>query len=546
MNIERVKIENFKCFKSFSLDFSEGVNIIVGANESGKSTVLEAIHLGLSGLLNGRYLHHELTQYIFNLESVQEYLSSLKSEEIETLTPPRILIEIFFAGEEMALFEGDCNSTKQKASGISVEVAFNDDYKAEYEELISNSELSTLPIEYYEISWTSFAREKVSTRRLPIKSALIDSTSSRFQNGSDVYISRIIKENLELQEIVDISQSYRKMKETFMAEDAILAINERIKTAATISDKDVKLSVDLSSRNAWETSLMTYLDDIPFHHIGKGEQCVVKTNLALGHRKAKEVNLILMEEPENHLSHSKLNELIRSIGDKLDGRQLLISTHSSFVANKLGLDGLILLNNHNTVRLSDLAPGTESYFKKLAGYDTLRLILCKKAILVEGDSDELVVQKAYMQENEGRLPIQDGVDVISVGLSFLRFLEIAKRLQIPTVVVTDNDGNLEAINRKYNEYLDDTEYPWIKICFDETIDTGDLLIGENHFNYNTLEPKLLKQNRLGLLNAIFNKNIETEDEMHKYMRSNKTDCALAIFESTEEIEYPEYIREAIN
>lgn len=52
------------------------------------------------------------------------------------------------------------------------------------------------------------------------------------------------------------------------------------------------------------------------------------------------------------------------------------------------------------------------FFKKISGYDTLRLILCKKAILVEGDSDELVVQKAYKSKNNNRLPIEDQIDVI--------------------------------------------------------------------------------------------------------------------------------------
>ncbi len=28
---------------------------------------------------------------------------------------------------------------------------------------------------------------------------------------------------------------------------------------------------------------MTYLDEIPFHFVGKGEQCIVKTELALSH-----------------------------------------------------------------------------------------------------------------------------------------------------------------------------------------------------------------------------------------------------------------------
>ena len=70
----------------------------------------------------------------------------------------------------------------------------------------------------------------------------------------------------------------------------------------------------------------------------------------------------------------------------------------------------------------------------MSGYDTLRLILCKKAILVEGDSDELVVQRAYMDIHNGRLPIQDGIDVITVGLSFLRFLEVATILKKKTMM----------------------------------------------------------------------------------------------------------------
>jgi len=45
------------------------------------------------------------------------------------------------------------------------------------------------------------------------------------------------------------------------------------------------------------------------------------------------------------------------------------------------------------------------------------MILCRKAILVEGPSDELIVQKAYSKQKD-RLPIEDEVDVISVGTSF--------------------------------------------------------------------------------------------------------------------------------
>lgn len=335
------------------------------------------------------------------------------------------------------------------------------------------------------------------------------------------------------------------MKEAFMDEDAIKAINARIKSAAKISEKDVRISVDLSSNYAWETSLMTYLDDIPFHYIGKGEQCIVKTQLALSHKKSKEANLILLEEPENHLSHSKLNQLIKNIKDNSSGKQIIISTHSSFVANKLGLESLILLNNEETLRLKVLLPATQKFFQKLSGYDTLRLILCDKAILVEGDSDELVVQKAYMVSNKSRLPIEDRIDVISVGTSFLRFLEIAEKLKKPVAVVTDNDGDVEALKKKFGNYLGKNAKEHIKICFDETEDSGALEIGGKRFNYNTLEPKLLKTNSVAKLNEIFDTSYSKIDDLHKYMNENKTECALKIFDTEKYINFPQYILHAI-
>lgn len=204
------------------------------------------------------------------------------------------------------------------------------------------------------------------------------------------------------------------------------------------------------------------------------------------------------------------------------------------------------MNDSRTTRLNELTEETKLFFSRLAGYDTLRLVLCKKAILVEGDSDELIVQKAYKDTNSGTLPIENGIDVISVGTSFLRFLEIAEKINKSVVVVTDNDGKPDVLKAKYKDYLGENAKDSIKICYDEEVDTGELELDSTKFNYNTLEPKLLKVNSLELLNKVFSKTYVDDDEMHKYMKNNKTECALKIFDSTEEITFPQYISDAIN
>ena len=454
MKIEKINIENYKCYYGkFTLELNPGVNILVGNNESGKSTILEAINLALTGILNGRYLKNELSQYLFNHQTVLEYIKSISDDEVDTQAPPSICIEIFFECSDLPRFKGNGNGDRTNACGVSMKIEFDHEYQSEYEELIGAGELKSIPIEYYRISWQSFARESITARSIPIKSVLIDSSSSRYQNGSDVYISRIIHADLEDSEKAAISQEYRKMKEMFGEADSVKAINKKIKSKSKVTDKDLSISVDLAMHNSWETTLMTYIDEIPFHHIGKGEQCIIKTNLALGHKKSQEASLILLEEPESHLSHTKLNQLLRSIEDECEEKQIIISTHNSFVANKLGIENLILLNEQQSSKLTDLPDDTLKFFKKLPGYQTLRLLLCHKAVLVEGNSDELIFQKAYMDVNQGRLPIEDGIDVISVGLTFKRFLEIAKRINQLVAVITDNDGDYEQkIQNKYENF----------------------------------------------------------------------------------------------
>lgn len=51
--VEKLKIKNYKCFRDFEIIFNKGVSIIVGNNEEGKSTILEALQLCLSGMQSG-------------------------------------------------------------------------------------------------------------------------------------------------------------------------------------------------------------------------------------------------------------------------------------------------------------------------------------------------------------------------------------------------------------------------------------------------------------------------------------------------------------
>lgn len=177
---------------------------------------------------------------------------------------------------------------------------------------------------------------------------------------------------------------------------------------------------------------------------------------------------------------------------------------------------------------------------KLPGYDTLRVILAEKVILVEGPTDELIIQRAYWDEY-GKLPISDGIDIIVVdSLAFKRYCDIVSMLNKKVVIVTDNDGNIdEHIKKKYNDYL-----------------TKDnlLFIYEEDETLNTIEPSVLSVNcENGEPTETFKKAISKNGSMKSkgkqavldFMKNNKAEWALRVFDSTEKINYPEYIKNAI-
>lgn len=546
MNITKIKINNFKKLKQFEFEPCSGMNILVGNNNEGKSTIFEAIHLALTGYYRGKYIRNCITQDIFNEECVKEYILGINTEKNTPL--PILNIELFF--DDIPELLGTNNSDQEDKSSINFSIEFDNSFEKEYKAFIEKGNITTLPIEYYKVTWHCSANDdsEMTTRSIPIKSVLIDTSDSNLRNCSDTCISKIIKEKLEEEEIIDISQTYREVRDQFINSPTIMNINERLTKEDHLMGNTIQMDVEMLNKSEWEKAIITKINSIPFENVGKGEQATLRIELSLKNPKAEKAGIILLEEPENHLTYSKLNRLLNDVEKQSGRKQIFVTTHSSFVANKLGLKKIILLREQNTMKFDDLTEDTQEFFMKKPGYDTLRFLLCKKAILVEGDADELVVQRAYKDKYQ-KLPIEDEIDVISVGTTFLRFLEMADKLKKETIVVTDNDGDITALESKYSNYLGENVKEYIKIYYDEEthINQGGLVAkNEGKFNYDTLEPCLLRANTLKIINRVLGKSYFSDDDLIKYMVGNKTECALKIFNAEENINYPNYIKKAID
>ena len=532
MYISKLHIMGFRCFKDFEIKFNEHQNILVGNNSVGKSTILDAINLCVSGMHRGQPIRNSLSSYLFNQDNVTEYLKSCEEGNTQ-IGPPKISIEVFFDGKDdevgiLADFEGDFSSV-QSGQGVRIDIEFDEEYKEEYEELCKNpAQIKSLPIEYYKCTRQTFARNKVTNRIMPMHSLLVDTSSVANNRGIvDSYLNRMISDLLASDDRVTLASAFRQMKEDFSDNLSVKEVVDKYKDFA----QDFSLSLDPSVSTNWESLLVAKIKDIPFHYIGKGEQCMTKTYMALQPWSEKPCAL-LIEEPENHLSHAKLNIFLDQIGERNKNRQIIVTTHSSVVCNKLDLGNLILLGGTTPIFFNAIEESTRAFFTKLSGYDTLRVVLSNKAILVEGPCDDLIVQRAY-KDKFGKLPIQDGIDIISVsGLSFKRYLTLVKGMSKQIAIITDNDGK----SQKKHEWYDNDQTETIRFF----ISDDD--------NAKTLEPQIVAANNdnLDKLCKIVGYNGECDAiVLAEFMQKNKTDSALSIFEAEDSITIPQYIQEAI-
>lgn len=526
--IAKVKISGYRIFREFEFAPNQKLNLIVGGNESGKSTLLEAIVLALTGRVNGRRIAEEISPYSFNTDVVDEFVE--KRREGKPAAFPEIRIELFLENrDELQQMCGAINSEipTKACPGVSMRILPNPDYAEELEKW-ANRPSAILPVEYYMDDWRDFADRKLSYRPKELVTAIIDSRTVRSSSGVDFHLREILGEHLEPSERAEISLAYRRVKAQ-MSDEALKSVNERISTQnAPLHDREISLAMDQSPRTSWEGAITPQIDKIPFSMSGQGQQAAVKISLAMS-RQSDRANFVMVEEPENHLSHTSLTSLVSRMAS-LAGKQqqLFVTTHSSFVLNRLGLDSLLLVGANGASRIPELRPETVSYFRKLPGYDTLRMVLARKLVLVEGPSDEIVFSRVF-SDLFGRQPMECGIDVLSMrGLSLARCLELCAVLDRPVAALRDNDGNdPDDLRASVEQWL--------------STERRDLFVGETR-NGRTLEPQLISCNEEKNLRKIL--EITSNADLLTWMTREKTETALRIADSTLQLQPPGYMRRA--
>jgi len=510
--ISKIKLKNFKRFEAFSCAFEPDLNLLVGDNEAGKSSILTAIDVVFSG--SRSKIETLGLDCLFNQQVIDDFLASDKAYA----KLPEMFVELYLNEQENMDLEGEVNSEQRNYNGLRMLCEPDHEYSKEIREILSQSE-ANFPYEFYTVTFKTFSGLPYSGYRKYVKHLLIDNSQISNEYATKEFVKSMYGSNANNAEKSKHHNEYRKHKDAF--KDAVLQeVNGKL--------SDYSFAIRNNSKANLETDLTLKEDNIYIENKGKGRQCFIKTDFAINKKNSK-LDIVLIEEPENHLSHQHMKRLIQKIRNT-EQKQVFITTHNTMVSTRLDLRKAILLNHNSRepALLDKLTSATAKFFMKAPDNNIMEFILSKRVVLVEGDAEFILMEAFYEQvcHNE---PEADFVHLISIGgTSFKRYLELAKLLNIKTAVIRDNDHNyqLNCVDR-YHDYI-----------------TNDIQIFADKDNdRHTFEMCLYADNQ-EICDRLFageRKSLSVQE----YMTKNKTDTAFELLENTVDFTVPAYIKQAI-
>ncbi|MEQ1838329.1 MAG: TOPRIM nucleotidyl transferase/hydrolase domain-containing protein [Candidatus Nitrotoga sp.] len=514
--ITRLKLHNFRRFRKFDVGFNNEMNLLIGDNESGKSSILQSLDLVMSG---SRSKVETLgLESLMNTDVISEFFVGSKSYK----DLPVMWIEVYLNEQNNPDLNGKNNSEGIVCDGLKLICEpMAVEYGAEIADILKGAELN-FPFEYYSINFKTFSGEFYTGYRRFMKHLLLDGSQINNEYATREYVKEMYRAKVDDREKHKHRNEYRKHKSQFR-NNVLSELNDRLDS--------YKFSVATNTKSNLETDLTITEDDISIENKGKGRQCFIKTEFALHRSSAgNPLDVLLLEEPENHLSHTNMKNLVGLIAGTKD-KQLIVTTHNSLICTRLDLRKAIMLNSSSDgpTKLNILPDDTAGFFVKAPDNNILEFILSKKVVLVEGDAEYLLMEAFYKSVTGKELNDAD-FHVISVGgTSFKRYLELGKLLNIKTAVIRDNDGNFQknCIDR-YKDY----ESEDIKVFYerDDTLKTFEICMYET--NKKVCED-LFTTNHIKL-------------SAQDYMLGSKTEAAFRLLENkSAELIAPEYIRNAI-
>ncbi|WP_413826200.1 ATP-dependent nuclease [Methanobrevibacter sp. UBA337] len=579
MYLKYLTIKNFRAIKETTLNFNKGVNVLIGANNSGKTAVIDALRLSL-GYKDQKKIHVFKDDFYINKSD-----SSDEIKDIEFHLSFEITDNDFERGLFLELYNVDENSLD-----LYFQYTLKEDFRG-FERVYSNvwggkKNGNNVPKELLYLFYHVYLGALRDAHRF-LEPGNYNKLGKLFSSiNSESINEKYIKDDMIQQIKTDISKSELSNFIEDVQRDYILNHLNKI----TFENNDLNLNI-----NPFYTDFDSFVNDFKimlpiFSEESDDNRFFDLSQNGLGYNNLIYISVILsdlfnlrkinnrlfiglcIEEPEAHIQPQLQNllfsylseDLNRNLNDNKQSFQIFITSHSPTLTAKADLESIILLqsteNNIVNESLKNLIIEDEdkTYLHKFLDVTKSQLFFTKKIIFVEGISEALLIPIFAKLMN---IDLEkSAVEIINAqGLTFKHFVPLFdknSKLSFNGVIITDKDNKKigeEPSNQfeKINEYINkgfNLKVFSANITFEyELLNVND----ENSLIWKIFKdthPKIMKQNS----SANLNKSEKIIKILRHKINKSKISWELShkleeqIKDNTVQFEIPKYIKDAIN
>lgn len=508
MYISKIKINGFRNFKEKEILFNDGINVIIGHNNAGKSNIIKAISLVIDTQSSKRLdiydfnQHRTLEELKANPPKVSINLSISQSKDEDPnsddlVTVGNYLIRLESPYEALITYEFFLpESEKQKYTDVLSEV---DDIKKAWKVIkhdfirlytskiwggdpnlqsqADNESLQKFDFQFLD-AIRDVERDMFSGRNTLLRDVLDFFIDYEIKNDSNKGTYEKIAEIKALKEqfSVDADVLLSKLQDRMRSgKDQILEYAKETGASFNRANPnfdgtltDVELFSALKLIIEYETGIT-----IPATHNGLGYNNLIFMSLLLAKMQvnsdgnylgsnAKVFPILAIEEPEAHLHPAMQYKFLKFLKENKDVkkkvRQIFVTSHSTQITSAVSLDEIICLHSEND-NISIGYPGkvfskndddikSKAYVQRFLDATKSDMLFAQKVILVEGIAEELLLPtiSKYIDQS-----LEDNhIVVINVGGRyfdhFIKLFDTTNSYSIPKKIacLTDRDPSRKA------------------------------------------------------------------------------------------------------
>ncbi len=476
MRLSRLTVRNFRQFgdgnSALHLSISSGLTALVGRNDSGKSTIIDAIRYALL-TRDQEYFRVQPADFHLDKEGRQatDIAICCKLTELNDDEKGAFVEYLSYEGQDVSLIinwtAARLSESPSARRWVDVTVRSGLDgsgptLESSVRELLSTAYLRPL---------RDAEREMSAGRGSRLSQILANVPAIKDGNSFDASVlpeDAAAVASLGIVGLTDyLRYSVRQHKGVSGAEQAI---NDQYLSSLSLSGDRLLGRIDITEGGTEKARLRQMLERLELallesssgtargrFGLGSNNLLYMACELLLLGYEPEGLPLLLVEEPEAHLHPQRqlrlVEFLMRAASAKTeDSRrpvQVILTTHSPNLASRIPLESLLLLDGGRAFPLADgytrLDPSDYRFLERFLDVTKANLFFAHAVIVVEGDAEAILLP--VIAKLMGHDLTEHGVSVVNVGSTGLRrFSRIFQRsdsaatpLSVPIACIADMD-----------------------------------------------------------------------------------------------------------